>query len=150
MELVYFNSYDVIVEEKKTKIHFISGGIKLKRNEEIYVLSVIGLAEIKFDNITEEIYNKQTKFPFVAHNGKTLIIGIGELIENIQAFKSELDKIFFKYAIQSETYQKSLESKINTLIKSIESKNYENLIDAALDNRDEEMFYQLTQKIGGA
>lgn len=101
--------------------------------------------EIKIDKITKKVVNLESKFAF--QKGKEVIyISMADLI-SLPDFLSQLDSIVETYyTIHAEDKVTAEErAEIDVLMDELEHNNIRKLIDQALDDKDEQTFYKLSQ-----
>ncbi|WP_368654397.1 IDEAL domain-containing protein [Ornithinibacillus sp. 4-3] len=115
-------------------------------NDQLYHFVPIESNEIKIDRRTKQIVNTNANFAF--QKGKDIIsIRMSELV----SLPDFLIQLFFIVEAfnQSTNYmnESELKEESKILIRELEQMNLKNLIDKSLDNRDEELFYELTSKL---
>ncbi|HLR14356.1 MAG TPA: IDEAL domain-containing protein [Bacillota bacterium] len=101
--------------------------------------------EIKIDRATKKVVNLDSKFAF--QRGKDVIyITMADLI-SLPDFLAQLDSIVETYyTTHNEDETTSIKrEEIDILMEELEGNNIRKLIDQALDEKDEQTFYKLSQ-----
>lgn len=101
--------------------------------------------EIIIHRKTQKIYNTGATFAF-KNGGKTVQIPMSKLLYHPQ-FLNQVDNIAKPYYYKHDPDTKSPETEIDLIINELEQENKKRLIDYALDQWDEELFYQLVNKL---
>lgn len=101
--------------------------------------------EIVIHRSTQKIYNTNATFAF-QNGGKTVQIPMSKLIYHPQ-FLNQVDNIAKPYYLKHDTERTAAKTEIDLIINELEQENKKRLIDHALDEWDEALFYQLVKKL---
>lgn len=115
-------------------------------NNQLYHFVPIEANEIQIDRKTKRIVNVEAKFSF--QKGKDIVnITMTELI-SLPDFLIQLYFIVESFYARNQLDSKNEQSEeIALTINQLERMNIKNLIDKALDERNEELFYELVKKL---
>lgn len=140
----YLKPFHLIADQDLVYIYLESKGFKVAIEDEIYQFVPEEANEIKIDRKTQKIENTNDVFAF-QKDSEIIFITMNELI-NIPDF---LIKIYFitkgYFHKDVTTEKKAQNNEIDLIINELEYLNKKNLIDKALDERDEDAFYALVK-----
>lgn len=115
-------------------------------NDQLYHFVPIEANEIKIDRKTKRIVNLEATFAF--QKGKDIV---NIKMKDLVALPDFLIQLYFivesHYAKNNNEYNRQLKIENSLLIRHLEQLNVRRLIDNALDERDEQKFYDLVKKL---
>ncbi|MGM8364568.1 IDEAL domain-containing protein [Virgibacillus sp. W0181] len=111
-------------------------------NQKVYQFVPIEEKEIRIDRKTQEIVNIESKFAF--QKGKDIIYITMKKLISLPDFLIQLHTIVKPYYIEEETSEETNENN-SYIITELERLNVKRLIDEALDERDDQAFYELVK-----
>lgn len=133
--------YHIRVNKKFIHLRLEDQFFTIYINGEEYQFVPLEAKEIRVDKKTKKIDNVDAKFAF--QKGKELIyISMTKLIYHPD-FLEQVNRIAKPYYFKDSQDILIGKTEINLIIDELEQQNKKRLIDKALDDRDEELFYKL-------
>jgi len=120
-------------------------------NKKVYHFVPIEGQEILVNRRTKKVVNTETKFAF--QKGKDVIYITMKKLTSLVDFMDQLEEIIEPYYEEEENNERKLvvqpKEKLNEMttliVNELEEQNVKRLIDRALDERDENAFYNLSK-----
>lgn len=139
--------YHIKVNEEYIHLQLEHQFFSIYINGEEYQFAPMESKEIRVNRKTKKIDNTDATFAF-QNQDEVVYMSMSKLIYHPQ-FLNQVYHIAkpFYYKDHTETETNVDDSEITLIIAELEQMNKKRLIDQALDNRDEELFYKLTQTL---
>lgn len=138
--------YYIKTDAHRIRVILASQYFSIFIHKEVYHFVPIESKEIVIDRKTKRIVNIEDRFAF--QKGRNIIyFKMSELI-SLPDFLIQLYFIIESYDARIQNSPKDKQSQeTDFIIQELERKNIERLIDKALDERDEELFYSLIKRL---
>lgn len=136
--------YYIKTDEKYVRIILAYQYFSIDVKGKVYQFIPVEANEIKVNRQTKKIENIHAKFAF-QHEKDVVYVTMAKLV-TLPDFLKQLHSITASYFYENSTNSiivKEIESAV--IIGKLEKDNLKRLIDKALDEKDEKLFYELTE-----
>lgn len=149
IQIQFMKPFYTKVEKKSLRLVFAYQYFSVKKDDEVYHFVPIEGKEIHIDLSTREVKNLSEVFVFQRGN-RFIRLPLYQicLISNIDDFLSPIidEQIGKKQELFHQDEELVISQDVLQLIETLEKRNFERLIDIALSEKNEEMFYKLVEQ----